>query len=140
MGPENPGHRWVWLKIKRSEGRTAGFGPFPTYQDNPFWYRFLEPQPDVLFACFGRKLDGDPWFTCWFNHLPGPSMSPRSTPMIWIMRECVCVCLCVNRLNQGSAVATSLGAFPSVGCQAGCPQGQRVAQGHLTSFHGGLCT
>ena len=41
-------------------------------------------------------------------------------------------CVCVNHLNQGSAVATWF-------YQAGCPQGQRVAQGHPTSFHGGLC-
>ena len=25
----------------------------------------------VHFGCFGRKIDGDSWFTCWFNHLPG---------------------------------------------------------------------
>ena len=25
----------------------------------------------VLFGCFGRKIDGDSWFTWWFNHLPG---------------------------------------------------------------------
>ena len=35
----------------------------------------------VLFGCFGRKIDGDPWFT-WFNH-PGISMyfQPKRTPM-----------------------------------------------------------
>ena len=36
----------------------------------------------VLFDCFGRKIDGNSWFTWWFNHLPGPSISPKRTPMI----------------------------------------------------------
>ena len=27
----------------------------------------------VLFGCFARKIDGEPWSTWWFNHLPGPS-------------------------------------------------------------------
>ena len=36
----------------------------------------------VLFGCFGRKMDGDSWFTWWFNHLPGPSISPKRTPMV----------------------------------------------------------
>ena len=30
---------------------------------------------------FGGKIDGDPWFTWWFNHLPGPSICPKRTPM-----------------------------------------------------------
>ena len=25
----------------------------------------------LFFGCFGRKIDGDSWFTWWFNHLPG---------------------------------------------------------------------
>ena len=28
----------------------------------------------VLCGCFGRQIDGDSWFTWWFNHLPGPSI------------------------------------------------------------------
>ena len=36
----------------------------------------------VLFGCFGRKIEGDSWFTWWFNHLPGPFISPKRTPMI----------------------------------------------------------
>ena len=35
----------------------------------------------VLFGCFGRNIDGDSWFAWWFNHLPGPSISPKRTPM-----------------------------------------------------------
>ena len=35
----------------------------------------------VLFGCFGRNIDGDSWFTWWFNHLPGPFISPKRTPM-----------------------------------------------------------
>ena len=35
----------------------------------------------VLFGCFGREIDGDSWFTWWFNHLPGPSISAKRTPM-----------------------------------------------------------
>ena len=31
----------------------------------------------VLFGDFGRKIGGDSWFTGWFNHLPGPSISPK---------------------------------------------------------------
>ena len=34
----------------------------------------------VLFGCFGRQVDGDSWFTWWFNH-PGPSISPKRIPM-----------------------------------------------------------
>ena len=26
----------------------------------------------VLFGCFGKRIDGDSWFTRWFTHLPGP--------------------------------------------------------------------
>ena len=29
----------------------------------------------------GRKIEGDSWFTWWFNHLPGPSICPKRTPM-----------------------------------------------------------
>ena len=36
----------------------------------------------VLFGCFARKIDGDSWFTWWCNHLPGPSISPKRTPMV----------------------------------------------------------
>ena len=25
----------------------------------------------VLFGCFASNIDGDSWFTWWFNHLPG---------------------------------------------------------------------
>ena len=28
----------------------------------------------VLCSCFGRKIDGDSWFTGWFNHPPGKSI------------------------------------------------------------------
>ena len=28
-----------------------------------------------------REIDGDSWFTWWFNHPPGPSISPKRTPM-----------------------------------------------------------
>ena len=34
----------------------------------------------VLFGCLARKIDGDSWFAWWFNHLPGPSFSPKRTP------------------------------------------------------------
>ena len=36
----------------------------------------------VLFGGFGRKLDGDSWFT-WFHHLSGKPIyfQPKSTPM-----------------------------------------------------------
>ena len=33
---------------------------------------------DRPFGCFARKVDA--WFT-WCNHLPGPSISPKRTPM-----------------------------------------------------------
>ena len=36
----------------------------------------------VLFGCFSRQIDGDSWFTRWFNHLPGPSICPKRTPMV----------------------------------------------------------
>ena len=41
----------------------------------------------VLFGCFGRKIDGDSWFTWWFNHLPGPSIFSKRAPMaerVWV--------------------------------------------------------
>ena len=28
-----------------------------------------------------KQKDGDSWFTWWFNHLPGPYISPKRTPM-----------------------------------------------------------
>ena len=31
------------------------------------------------------KIDGDPWSTWWFNHLPGPSISPKRTPMVRLL-------------------------------------------------------
>ena len=36
----------------------------------------------VLFGWFGRTIEGDSWFTWWFNYLRGPSTSPKRTPMI----------------------------------------------------------
>ena len=36
---------WVWLKIKRSDGKPQVLVHGSTYQGNPFWYRFFEPQP-----------------------------------------------------------------------------------------------
>ena len=35
----------------------------------------------ALFGCYGRK-NRWPWFTWWFNHLPGPSICPKRTPMV----------------------------------------------------------
>ena len=35
----------------------------------------------VLFGCSARQIDGDSWFAWWFNHLPGPSISPKRTPI-----------------------------------------------------------
>ena len=39
----------------------------------------------VLFGCFGRKIDGDSWFTWWLNH-PWPSICPKRTPMAETLR------------------------------------------------------
>ena len=36
---------WLWLKIKRSEGQTAGLVHVSTYQGNPFWESIFDPQP-----------------------------------------------------------------------------------------------
>ena len=35
----------------------------------------------VLLGCFGRKIDRDSWFTWWFNHLPGPTICPKRSPI-----------------------------------------------------------
>ena len=35
----------------------------------------------VLFGWFVLKIEGDSWFTWWFNYLPGPSIFQRRTPM-----------------------------------------------------------
>ena len=40
----------------------------------------------VLFGCFARKIA---WFTWWFNHLPGPSISPKRTPMVQTRNRCL---------------------------------------------------
>ena len=41
----------------------------------------------VLFGCFGRKIEGDSWFTWWFNHLPGnPSIFQKAT---YVRRTCL---------------------------------------------------
>ena len=45
------------------------------------WNRCIIKIIGVLFGCFGRTIDGDSWFTWWFNH-PGPSISPKRTPII----------------------------------------------------------
>ena len=34
-------------------------------------HNFLLSTIGVLVGCFGEKIDGDSWFTWWFNHLPG---------------------------------------------------------------------
>ena len=34
-----------------------------------------------MFFLVVRKIEGDSWFTWRFNHLPGPSISPKRTPM-----------------------------------------------------------
>ena len=34
------------------------------------------------FVCFHRKIDGDSGLPWWFNHPPGPSISPKRTPMV----------------------------------------------------------
>ena len=42
---QNPVLKWVWFKLKRLEGQTAGFGfHISTFQVG-FWYRVFEPQP-----------------------------------------------------------------------------------------------
>ena len=42
-------------------------------------------QRQPSFVCFARKIDGDSWFTWWFNHLPGKliyfSYASESTTM-----------------------------------------------------------
>ena len=44
------------------------------------------PSIGVLFffrgGGFGGNIDGDSWFTWWFNHLPGLSICPKRTPML----------------------------------------------------------
>ena len=32
-------------------------------------------------GCFGRKIDGDSWFTWWFHHPPGTFVSSKRTPL-----------------------------------------------------------
>ena len=39
-------------------------GSFPL-----FWAGEQAGSIGVLFVCFARKVDGDSWFTWWFNHL-----------------------------------------------------------------------
>ena len=39
------------------------------------------PVIGVLFGCVDKNKKW-PWYTWWFNHLPGPSISPKRTPMV----------------------------------------------------------
>ena len=34
-------------------------------------------------GCFGGTIDGDSWFTWWFNHLRGPSICPQWASYGW---------------------------------------------------------
>ena len=46
---------WVWLKrLNDRRGKLQVLVHVFTYQGNPFWYRFIEPQPCGL-CCFGAK-------------------------------------------------------------------------------------
>ena len=54
--------------------------PFLTWAGSPA-DRILAKPIGVLFGCFARKIDG-PGFTWWFKHLPGPSISPKRTPIV----------------------------------------------------------
>ena len=62
----NVSHRMVWraLMAPKSEKRHAQCCKHRC----PFWL-------------FWFKNRG-PWFTWWFNQLPGPSISPKTTPMV----------------------------------------------------------
>ena len=57
----------------------------------PFWL-----------CCF-QKIDGFPRFT-WFSHLPGPSISPKRTPMIGSCLQ----------------VVTGIGSWPKKKCNSAC--------------------
>ena len=58
---------------------------FPLLSLAAFGFRLLSI--GVFLGCFGRKLDGESWFTWWFNHLPGPtgvaSLGPFSPFFGW---------------------------------------------------------
>ena len=43
-----------------------------------FFYQFGHRCP--FLGCFAGNIDGGSRFIWWFNHLPGPSISPRRTP------------------------------------------------------------
>ena len=67
-GPWACGKKWLWVK-------TNGI---------PFWLvgEFTTHcSHRCAFWLFWQK-NRWPWFTWWFNHLPGPSIPPKRTPMI----------------------------------------------------------
>ena len=53
-GDQRRKHIWVWLKTKRSEGQTAGFGPFHS-AGSMLEFRFFEPQPSA--GSYGELTD-----------------------------------------------------------------------------------
>ena len=59
---------WLWLKTNEiSQGKGL---------------EGLRRHTGVLFGCFARGIDCDSWFNWWLNHQPGPSVSPKRTPML----------------------------------------------------------
>ena len=68
------GHRPLTVTDRCLAQATGLTGDFPERLASP-------DRLGVLFGCFARKIDGDSWFTWWFHHLPGSSISPKRTPM-----------------------------------------------------------
>ena len=62
----------------------------------------------VLFG-FGGKIEGDSWFTWWFNHLPGkPIYLPsRRTPMIVSLVNCSPLGKSLERTREPRAASIS---------------------------------
>ena len=72
---------WMWLKIKRSEGQTAGLGPcFHLPGQAILEFRFFEPQPRASIAnCSGkRETGGGEQISHESCSKPGPGEVPKT--------------------------------------------------------------
>ena len=76
--------KWVWLKMK--QGVTQGLVYVSTYQGNPCWYRFFEPQPNLMDV---SRFEGTPF---WFSNLgrieqhvlpPSPSFTKNKPEVVF---------------------------------------------------------
>ena len=73
---ESLGYESIHLQIPRKQWK------FPCFKVRMVSTMVQSINPRCPFCFFfGGKIEGDSWFTWWFNQLPGPSICPKRTPM-----------------------------------------------------------